>query len=272
MPSNTPAHPLICCKTDGFAGQPTTRLLEAIAAAGFRHVELEAVVSDHARYVPEQLDNAGIERVVAELRLYGLTPLSVAGHADLDTPAGVSALRRRIAFAAAIGARFVTTGTGHTDDPAAAERFFALTAPWIADAARQGIMIALESHGGLTGTGAAARETIKRLNSPWVRINYDPANVIYYTGQRPEPDLPLIADQVVHFHVKDSGGQSGAWDFPTPGQGTIDFVNLFRTLRAVGYSGPYSIELEQPGRSLTEQAVAFRQAHDFVASRLASLG
>lgn len=263
--------PLICAKTDGYAGEPNARLLTAIAAAGFRYVELDAGVSPHARYLPTQFDAAGVATVLAELQAYGLTPVSVAGHADLDTPVGVEALRQRIAFAVAVGARIVTTGTGHTEAPAAAERFFALAPTWIADAEAQGVTIALESHGGLTGTGAAARQTIERLASPWVRVNYDPANVIYYAGLRPEPDLPLVAPYVAHVHVKDSAGQRGAWDFPTPGQGTIDFASLFRTLRAVGYAGPYSAELEQPGRSLAQQDDDLRQTYRFIAATLAAL-
>ena len=270
--THTPmATSVICAKTDGYAGQPNDRVLRAIADAGFRYVELEAVVSPHARYVPEQLDSAGLATVLAELRAHGVTPVSVAGHADLDDPAGVAALRRRIDFAVAVGARFVTTGTGHTDEAAAAERFFALAPDWIAATAARGVTIALESHGGLTGTGSAARQTIERLNSPWVRVNYDPANVIYFAGLRPEPDLPLIADYVVHFHVKDSSGQPEVWDFPTPGQGTIDFASLFRTLHAVGYNGPYSVEMEQPGRSVTEQDQALRQAYQFIAATLAAV-
>ena len=85
------------------------------------------------------------------------------------------------------------------------------------------------------------------------------------------PDLPLIADYVAHLHVKDSGGQPGAWDFPTPGQGVIDFASLFRTLRSVDYAGPCSVELEQPGRTLTEQDEAMREAYRFVAATLATV-
>lgn len=268
--STAPA-PLICCKTDGYAGEPNARVLRAIADAGFRHVELDAVVSPHARYSPERLDADGLATVAAELRTHGLTPVSVAGHADLADPDGVAALNRRIDFATTLGARLVTTGAAHTDEPAAAERFFALAPTWLAHAAARGVMVALETHGGLTGTAAAARRTIERLDLPWARVNYDPANIIYYTGSRPEPDLPLIAPYVVHLHVKDSGGRPGAWDFPTPGRGVIDFASLFRTLRLVGFAGPYSVELEQPGLTLAEQDDAMREAYRFVAATLAAV-
>jgi sugar phosphate isomerase/epimerase len=183
----------------------------------------------------------------------------------------VAALRRRIDFAVALGARIVTTGAAHADEPAAAERFFALAPAWLAHAAASGVTVALESHGGLTATAAAARRTIERLGSPWARVNYDPANVIFYAGARPESDLPLIAADVVHLHVKDSSGRPGAWDFPTPGQGVIDFASLFRTLRSVGFAGPYSVELEQPGRTLAEQDAALREAYRFVAATLAAV-
>ena len=262
--------PVISCITNGYDGLPLERVLRAIAAAGFRHVEVQAN-AETARYVPERLGAAGTREALAQLRTFGLTPVSVSGHADLTTATGAAFLQRRIDFAVAVGARIVTTGTGQTETAEGAERFFALIPDLAAYAADRRVTIALETHGGLTGTGERTRATIERIGSPWVRVNYDPANVIYYEGRRPEADLPAVAPLVAHVHVKDRGGQPATWDFPTPGEGTIDFGRLFRTLRQVGYQGPYSVELEQHGLTPEQEDTARVQAFAFLIRTLAAL-
>jgi sugar phosphate isomerase/epimerase len=260
----------IACMTNGYAGCPLERVLAGIAGAGFRHVELTAGPSAHARYRPDAMGRAEIAAALAQLRAFGLAPVSVAAHADLATPAGVAALKAGIDFAAAVGASIVTTGTGHTGTPEAVERFFALIGEVAAHAAERRVTVALESHGGLTGTGPDTRRTIERIGSPWVRVNYDPANVIYYRGVRPEADLPTIAEYVRHFHAKDSAGEPGELDFPTPGQGTIDFAQLFGVLRETGFVGPYSVELEASGLSLPQEDEAREQAFSFLSRTLGS--
>jgi sugar phosphate isomerase/epimerase len=270
QPDEAPA-PIISCITNGYDDLPAERMLGAIAAAGFRYVELQAGVELPVRYPPERLGERGLREALAQVRDFGLTPVSVSGHADLTTAEGAAALKRRIDVAVVAGAGYVTTGTGHTETDDGAARFFALMPDLAAYAAARGVIIALESHGGLTGTGDRTRMTIERIGSDWVRVNYDPTNVIYYEGLRPEPDLPVIAAYVAHFHVKDSAGRRETWDFPVPGEGTIDFVSLFATLRDAGYQGPYSVELEQHGLTPAEEDAARARAFAFVTRTLAAL-
>jgi L-ribulose-5-phosphate 3-epimerase len=85
------------------------------------------------------------------------------------------------------------------------------------------------------------------LDSPWVGINYDPANVLYYRGVQPETDLPKIAPHVIHMHMKDQRGGQGVDDFPPLGKGEIDFAHLLTTLAHTRYTGPLSAELELKG-------------------------
>jgi sugar phosphate isomerase/epimerase len=83
---------------------------------------------------------------------------------------------------------------------------------------------------------------VERLGSPAVRVIFDPGNVIYYEGVRPESDLPIVADLVRAICIKDHRGGRAELDFPTPGDGDIDHVAIFRTLRDHGFAGPCLIE------------------------------
>ena len=48
-------------------------------------------------------------------------------------------------------------------------------------------------------------------------------------------------------HLKDHRGGKGDWDFPAPGDGTIDFGAVLGILEAGGYRGPLSVEIEFQG-------------------------
>ena len=56
-----------------------------------------------------------------------------------------------------------------------------------------------------------------------IGINYDPGNVIFYGGVRPEDDIPARPTTSRHMHVKDQIGGIGVWNFPQVGTGEVDF-------------------------------------------------
>ena len=91
-------------------------------------------------------------------------------------------------------------------------------------------------------------EVIKKINSPWIRINYDTGNVIFYGGVRPEEDVVAALPYLAHIHLKDKRGGKKVWDFPPIGMGEIDFPRIFEILLEQGYSGPISVEIEVLGK------------------------
>jgi len=256
----------IACMTAGYPGQGLERVLEGIAKAGFQYIEL---IADPVRTGVDELSPGKLAELRRQIARAGLIPISLAGHTDLVAPEGPSALKRRMELAAAIGARIVNTGSGHTETHEEEERFFAVMPDIIKFAERTGIVIAFETHGGLTGTGPDARRTLERLGSPMCKVNYDTANVIYYRGQRPETDIVTIADQVVHVHLKDKIGGPMEYNFPALGEGTIDFPIVVSALQATGYLGPYSVEIEIHGERSPEQEDELRvRLYRFVAGLL----
>jgi len=149
------------------------------------------------------------------------------------------------------------------------ERWFQLLVPAIRRAERRGVTIVLKPHGGIAGTGQDLALIVERLGSPAVRVCYDPGNVVYYEGVRPEADVSSVVDLVRAVCIKDHRGGRAELDFPTPGDGDIDHVAIFRALRDAGFSGPCLIEridgLSTPeevdrelarGRSYLEQVAA----------------
>ena len=77
--------------------------------------------------------------------------------------------------------------------------------------------------------------------------------------------LTDFADRIYHVHCKDVrlrplNGRAGvlsshlawgdprrSWDFVSVGHGDVPWEDVFRTLRAIGYPGPVSVEWEDPG-------------------------
>ena len=261
----------IACTTGGYPGSDLERVLQGISGAGFRSVELSAIPSPRSRIIPEQMSASDLQQFQTRLAGLSLTPVSVSGHADLAQSQGVAQFKRRIEFAAALGVGIVNTGTGHTNTAEDEERFFHwMQSEVIPFAAAHQVKIALETHGGLTGTADDCLKTLERLASPWVGINYDPANVIYYRGVRPESDIRKVAAHVIHVHLKDQHGGQGVDEFPPLGEGDIDFGAIVNTLNEVGYRGPYSVELEVKNvAGPAEEDALRRQCYQFVERLLA---
>ena len=95
-----------------------------------------------------------------------------------------------------------------------------------------------------------------------------------------------FGDRIYHVHVKDTkrrldgrrsilashlefGDRDRGWDFVSPGHGDVDFEALFRSLNAIGYAGPLSIEWEDSGMDRewgAQDALAFVRRTDFAPS------
>jgi len=226
--------------------------LAGIAASGFTSVELVSVPG-WTEHVPRDADDAELARVQALLDLYGLTAISLSGHSDLASEEGADGFRKALRIAHALGIRYVTTSTGGHDassegslDAQRAE-FLRLIRPLADEAAGLGLRICLETHGGVSATGALSALLVEEIDRSNVGINYDTANVIFYGDVRPERDILAAAARTTHLHVKDQIGGPGVWNFPEIGTGEIDFVPIFAALDEAGFAGPCSVELEYQG-------------------------
>jgi len=244
------------CTTNTSCNFPLERALDGIARCGLKYVEL-AAVPIHAEHVtPEKMTQADYGALQKALADRALQAISVSAHCDPLQAGNLDLLRNRILLAGKVGAKFANTIAGHPQTDDQWQR-------WRTDmrklgdfAESHGVMLCLETHGAIIGRNSDARRAIEMIDHPNVRINYDPANLIYYVGERPEPDIQGIISLISHVHVKDKVGGKGEWNFPAVGTGTIDFAKVLGPLIAAGYTGPLNFELEfTPDSRLTADEI-----------------
>lgn len=243
--------------------------LEGIAAAGYRYVELTAV-RGWTEHVPLDADAKTLSRVQRKLNTFGLIPVSLSGHSDLTTPDGLQLGLMALDLCDRMGISIMNTAIGghyseHEDEAAFMENISKL-----ADrAAELDIQIGIEIHGEITNCAKNAIPVIEKINRKNVRINYDTANVTFYSGVLAVDDLPLAIPYMVHCHLKDHIGGAREWNFPAVGEGQIDFKRVLDIMEQGGYTGPLSVEIEftgDPWPPLAEVNRAMKSAYQHLAS------
>jgi sugar phosphate isomerase/epimerase len=119
-------------------------------------------------------------------------------------------------------------------------------------------------------------------------FNFDPSHLLWQ-GVDPVEFLREFPDRIFHVHMKDAivtlNGRSGilsshlnfgdprrGWDFRSLGRGGVNFEEIIRTLNAIGYNGPLSVEWEDCGMDRdagAKEACEFVKKLDFEPSRVA---
>ena len=221
---------------------------EHLPSIGVHHVFLS---------VPEPGEVGAVKQ---RLRAHQLKPLVMRGQADLGEPQSVDVLAGQLAVCASMGVRYMFLSPRHTgvSKEVAYDRLRQVGEI----ARRHGVIVALETHPDLGTNADEHLETMKRVDHPNVRVNFDTGNITYYNqGADVVAELKKIIDYVATVELKDHSGQPRTWDFPALGQGKINFAGVLDVLRAHGYAGPITIEVEgiegKPwNEDQTKQAIA----------------
>jgi sugar phosphate isomerase/epimerase len=125
-----------------------------------------------------------------------------------------------------------------------------------------GVKFALEVHPTeIAFDIVTARRALKAVgNRKAFGFNFDPSH-LHWQFVDPVKFLKNFRDRIYHVHMKDAArtldGESGilashlnfgtpgrGWDFRSLGRGEVDFEAIVRTLTAIGYNGPLSVEWE----------------------------
>jgi L-ribulose-5-phosphate 3-epimerase len=235
--------------------------LEGIAEAGYRNVELSAVPG-----WTEHVDLNGSDQLRRQLSDFGLTAVSLSAHSDLTTREGLDHGVRAVRWAADFGIPIVNTAIGGHASQEESESAFLANVGELADAAEDaGVVVALEIHGDIMASGAKTVPLLEKIGRESVKVNYDTANVEFYSGDKAVDDLPGIAPYLAHVHLKDTVGGKGVWNFPALGSGSVDFERVLEILDEAGYSGPFSVELEfqgEPWPPLEEVNESMRRSYE----------
>jgi L-ribulose-5-phosphate 3-epimerase len=220
------------------------KALEGLAAAGFENVEIGAVKDFLEHLDPDDLGPAAIAATRSLLEAYGLRVVSMSGHAPLHLELGRDRLRRVLHAGAELGILVLNTFTGDAETDEERAAFFENVAE-IADEAKElGIVLCIETDSNLMPTAEAGVRLLDQIDHDWIRINYDPGNVVYYAGVSPEQDLEHALGRLGHVHLKDKRGGKGVLDFPPLGEGELDIPLMLGSIRESGFSGPISMEIE----------------------------
>lgn len=216
--------------------------LRGLSKTGCRHVEIAGTPGiDH---VHPDMDDAAVEGLAGKLEHYNLQAVSLNGNIGMMTEEGVEQSKKLISLAPRLGASIIvnTIGGEHLEEDL--PPFLARIGEVADHARRNGVTIGLEVHGKHTANGRLALDTVRRVNIPNVKINYDTANSVYFGDTWPYEDLEVAVSELVHIHLKDKIGGKGLWNFPPIGGGEVDFERVLNILDRGGYSGALGVEIE----------------------------
>lgn len=228
-----------------FAPYSLDQALEGLAEAGYTHCEIGAVKGWFEHIDPDTISDAQVHAAEAKLAALGLTPVSMSAHTQLQTSEGKTRFGRALEIAASLGMSVVNTYTGDAATDGERAAYFGNMGELCDHAARLGLKIGMETDSNMLPTAKIGVAILDRIGRPEVLgFNYDPGNVVYYTGADPVADIAYAIPRMVHFHLKDKIGGKGVFNFPPPGDGELDLPELLRLAVEGGYTGPVSAEVE----------------------------
>jgi L-ribulose-5-phosphate 3-epimerase len=249
---------ILSCFTNAYGAAGVRAAAEHIRAAGLDYLELAlrghnfgGLVIPESAVITEKADDATAGDFRALLDRHGVKVSGCnVGGADIRTAEGVELTERRIRFAKRwFDVAVVVSGAGQPADAEERRRVVAHLRRIGDTAGALGVVVALETHKGPTQNADAMLALMAEVDHPHVRLNFDTGNIAYYNrGADPAAELERVAPLVRNVHLKDNRGGFEDWYFPALGDGgAVDFRRVRQTLDAVGFAGPYSIEIEGIG-------------------------
>jgi sugar phosphate isomerase/epimerase len=238
---------IIACRVDSYA--PFLGLAyEHLASLGIRYVELRLPP-------PEALDATR-----AELERYGLSASSLHGECDVRRADAARQVADQMPGLMAFGSKVMFVSVKADDTPL--DTVYGRLREAGEVAAGHGVTIVLETHPDLATNAKVALATMRGVNHPNMRINFDTANIYFYNRDVDgTEELRRIVGSVGAVHLKDTDGGYRHWHFPALGRGIVRFPEVFAILDAAGFTGPYTLEIEGiEGETRTERLVCDRVA------------
>ena len=208
----------------------------------------------------------GVDALKGKLADHGLKASSLDGSCQIGREDVAETMHTQFAACQAVGVKvmFVSVQAGELDLETAYSRL-----RQVGDVAAQyDVTMAMETHPDMINNGDVALQTMRAVDHPNVRVNFDTANV-YYHNDIPDinavDELAKIIDYVGSVHMKDTAGGYHVGDFPPLGQGIVDYPEVFRMLNARGFTGPFTIELEGAVFNTFDEPAQLKYVADSVA-------
>jgi hexulose-6-phosphate isomerase len=82
---------------------------------------------------------------------------------------------------------------------------------------------------------------VDEFKSPWVRAYFDVGNIVFYGY--PQDWIRTLGKRIAKLHLKDFKFEKGRVDFTPLREGAIDWQEVYRALKEIGYQGTATVEL-----------------------------
>jgi sugar phosphate isomerase/epimerase len=249
--------------TNAFKKFSLSEAVEAIAAAGYRGVELMADIP-HA--YPPSFDSEARVQLSKRLKQLGLAVSNINAFtlfAEGDTyhPSWIEDDERRrdfrvehtmncVEMAAEMQCQTVSIEPGgpmigtSLDRKIAGERFADALERLLPSAQRHNVTLCIEPEPGLFIESAAEYMAFKNeffKGDTTVRMNCDIGH-LFCVGEEPADIIRAMSQEVAHVHLEDIG-KNRVHQHLAPGKGAIDFPGVFAALREIEYRGWVTVEL-----------------------------
>jgi sugar phosphate isomerase/epimerase len=240
----------------GFAGCSLEDMLGGISKTKSRSVCPCAVDGVSLQIAPEIMGTDEWYSVRSSFEAHGLRFYGLEGHCDISDGGNLEKIRKRMAFTRFMGGRYIDLNAGPRSK-SGREGFFRNVAKVCEYAEEFDLLVCLETHGDLIGSGKEACGMLDRAGCGRLQLCYDAANVYFYSRGSIDPveDLRYALDctGLIHFKgVAHDPGQ-GLWSFPAMKDSPFSYEDFFEVLESNRYGGMVALEVEQM-YSYTEQA------------------
>lgn len=233
----------LAISTNTYHGFSLDTAIEGIIKTSIRNVELLAVKGWTEHVLPD-MEKGKLIEIKENLKAKGINVVAVDGHANMITEAGMKSLYAGIELAHQFNAEWFVSELPQDCMPNSTKEY-AQMIDRINELSEQcgknGINIAFETRGTTYNTGTKIAKVIKESGSRHAYVNYDPANIMFFSDADPYVDLEYCMEYVGLVHLKDKIGGVGVWNFPALGSGEID---LPRILKMLGNTPVVSIDVE----------------------------
>ena len=229
------------CNTVLFGNSDLETALTHIAWAGYRFVELAAIVGMAEHIAPTM--TPGERRSVRDrITDHGLTATAIEA-ATTDR----TRLEAVFGLANDLGVAIVNIGSGGSSgDEESTVQAIAHIADLAALAGRHGLRLAVKPH---VGQAIYNAETALRLTDevrePALGLNFDPSH-LFRAGEEPQEVAKRWGARIVTSHFRDCLSREqkvGPPETQIPGRGSVDIPATLQALQAAGYAGPLNLEV-----------------------------
>jgi sugar phosphate isomerase/epimerase len=239
-PPTSPRHWPVGCFNRPWTQWGYDAALDGMKAAGYKLTGLLTTSKEEplvaATATPEYL--AGVKKRIAAR---GLTANMGALRVKNESPLAeaIADVRAQLSNAHTLGCRYALTFG--VNKPEHYKQYFKVMADAAAFAHERKIQLVLKPHGGGSGASDEIKKAMQAVGHPNFKVWYDAGNIIFYTGKDPVADVEPIAEYVTGFCAKDCDKQRGEVMIQF-GAGKVDFVGVFKKLKAAGFNGPIMVE------------------------------